>query len=308
MLDTQIVNLLPFIVAETQLKYRDLIKKSYVNQRYVRQYKSNKKETTLSWLYEQIRLQEHAIGTAPIYQQLEGDRQIVTLRQYDAAIRVSILDYTADDFGQVKEKISDLAQVIASWDYDQFISLLENGTVGSFTFDGQPLFSNMHNRNGAIFDNLLGGLSINGAGLAAVRLAMATFPDDTGTGRAMGILPTDIVVPTGLWQQAMEYLGNTWSPDSNRYTENVYQGTMTVFEIPQLADQDDWYVLHTGNLSVEKPLCVVLHSEFGDFIGPQPETSMSDAAVRDYSEYRWWVRTWRAMVPGDPRLFIKVVN
>ena len=171
-------------------------------------------------------------------------------------------------------------------------------------YDGQPLFSSTHSRNGNAYDNLLAG-ALDAPNLQAARTAMARFPTDKN--EPSNIIPSDLVVPMELGYQARQLINNTLSNVATIYTENVLQGIMVMHEDARLTDPTDWFVMHTDEGLTHKPFVHLQHRDFAP-MRIIPELDPNTDAYKIFREYRWWGRTLERVWPTHPFFFIRMVN
>ena len=293
------------IVSGMNLKYRESVAdKAAWRNRFAFPKSVNRRVVTLAWLYDSIRLEEQAIGQPPTYQAVYGESTTVDLKEYGAAVRIGIYDAAEDDTGEFMAQAQEIGLAAARFPEEQMIDALNNGIASYTMYDGQPLFSSTHSRNGNAYDNLLAG-ALDAPNLQAARTAMARFPTDKN--EPSNIIPSDLVVPMELGYQARQLINNTLSNVATIYTENVLQGIMVMHEDARLTDPTDWFVMHTDEGLTHKPFVHLQHRDFAP-MRIIPELDPNTDAYKIFREYRWWGRTLERVWPTHPFFFIRMVN
>lgn len=292
------------VVTGMNLRYRETVaNKSTWRSKYTFPKRANKRIFTLRWLYDTLRLEESAgIGQPPTYTDVYGDYTTVMLKEYEAAVKLSIYDTSEDDTGEILAQAQEIGVAAARFPEEQIIDALNNGDTSAYTmYDDEFLFSSGHTRNGNTYDNLL-ALALNAANLQAARTAMARFPTDKN--EPSNLEATDLIVPPELQYMAMSLINSTLVNEATKYTENVLRGIMAFESDARLTDVDDWFVVHTGTGMTHKPYVHLAHEDFSPF-RPIPEVDPNSDAFKIFREYRWWGRTLERVWPTHPFLQIK---
>ena len=210
--------------------------------------RSNADRETYRWLGNLPGMREW--GTGRVARGLGTESYSVENLKYESTLEVDRDEIADDKTGQIRLRISALAQRAASHK-DYLISrLLANGEGTGFTsYDGMPFFSDDHESGSSgTQGNRIDSPAAEPEHATteefkrAMKAAIATltgFRDDQG--EPMAISPTGLiaVVPTSLYLTALEAV-NASTIDS---TTNVLNGFARVIPFPWLNVNTRWYLL-----------------------------------------------------------------
>ena len=119
------------------------------------------------------------------------------------------------------------------------------------TGDGVPLFSESHplKRTNKVNSNLLGGEAGKDLGVYSLqdaRTLMQGWRNEAGL--RINVKPDKLIIPTGLYFEALQILGNQMMPgtgDNDINTLYTDKTIMEMVEFPYLSDQDSWFLTTT---------------------------------------------------------------
>jgi len=175
--------------------------------------------------------------------------------KYETTIEVDRDEIADDQTGQIRVRIGEMAQRVATHKDYMIAQLLINGATAGFnSYDGVTFFNAAH-VSGASGnqDNDLAPAAVNAsapttvefkAALTAAIAAMLGFKDDQGEPLAMGMGGLVIVVPPTMYFTALEAV----SASVVNNTDNVVKGAARVIALPWLTTATTWYLLKTDGV------------------------------------------------------------
>lgn len=201
---------------------------------------SNSNAETYGWL-----------GSAPDMREWKGERvpkgliqhsYSITNKHYEASIAVSRDELDDDQYGQVRMRVTDMAER-AKAHPDELISTLRVAGTTGLCYDGQYFYDNDHSEgDSGTQDNLLSGAGATVANIKtdfiAARAAIRGFLDDQGKPFHRGGLQFAIVAPPELEGAMQEFLNAAVISQ----TTNIFQGAAKLIIDPFLTDANDWYL------------------------------------------------------------------
>ena len=175
---------------------------------------------------------------------IDFDYEIVN-KHYESTIQIDRDELADDQIGNLKVRVSDLAEKAKRHPVTLFYNALINGTT-DLCYDGQAFFSNSHASGvSGTQDNLLAGAGATVANLktdfTAATTAMRTFKDDQGQPLNLDMSLT-MVVPPALEGAAREFLNASLISS----TTNIYKGAASLVVSPYLTDVNDWYLMNSA--------------------------------------------------------------
>lgn len=169
----------------------------------------------------------------------------ITNKHYQAGIEVD-RDTLADDrYNVIKPRVQQLAQEAARWPSELVLTTL---VANGLAYDGQNFFDTDHGESGTSQVNTQTGTGTTLAQVRAdfitARTAMMRITDDQG--RPMGVMPDLVIIPPDL-QDVFEQLVATNSPGGSTTLAltNTLSKAVDILVDPNLADTNNWFLLHT---------------------------------------------------------------
>ena len=218
---------------------------------------SNSDSETYKWLGSMPRMREW--GTGRVARGLRTVSYSVENLKYEATIEVDRDEVADDKTGQIRIRISELAERAASHKDYLIAQLLINGELDGFnSYDGVSFFDQSHaSGDSGQQSNLLTQVAVDPDSptteefKAALKAAIATmmgFKDDRGDPMSIAATGLVCIVPTTMYLTALEALNATIINN----TSNVLAGAARVVAFPWLTDASKWYALKTDR--VVRPL------------------------------------------------------
>jgi len=214
---------------------------------------SNSDSETYKWLGSVPRMREW--GTGRVARGVRTETYSVENLKYEATLEVDRDEISDDKTGQIRIRIGELAERVASHKDYLIAQLLINGeTAGFDSYDGVSFFNDAHVSGGSgSQDNKLtyaaadpdnpSTVEFKGALKQAIG-AMMGFKDDQGDPMSISANGLVCVVPTTMFLAALEAVNATIIGD----TSNVLAGAARVIGFPWLSDQSKWYLAKTDGV------------------------------------------------------------
>jgi len=214
---------------------------------------SSSDSETYKWLGTVPQMREW--GTGRLARGRRTESYSVENLKYEATIEVDRDEIAADQTGQIRLRVAELAQRAATHKDYLLGQLLANGdSIGFYGYDGVPFFSASHGSGASgTQDNTLGVdvttptaptvEEFKGALRSAVARMLA-FKDDQGEPMPVGATGLVCVVPQGLYFTALEAINATVIGG----TSNVLEGVARVISFPWLTNGAKWYLLKTDGV------------------------------------------------------------
>jgi hypothetical protein len=181
-------------------------------------------------------------------------------------------------------------------------------------YDGQQYFSNTHavGAAGVAYDNLEPGDAISTAALTADNVnaliaKLMTVPAGPD-GRPYPLVDPKftVIVPPQLAKAAKEIANNTWTPDSNRFTENVMKGWFDVVVEPQLGTEPTtWYIILTDE-GIKPWVNIYMDTPGSNVVVPL--IAPTDRNVYDNDRFEWRFKAFEQTALVRFEFAIKVVG
>ncbi len=211
---------------------------------------STAESETYRWLGSIPRMREW--GTGRVARGLHAESYSVENLKYESTLEVDRDEIADDKTGQIRIRIAELAQRVATHKDYLVAQLLDNGASAGFhSFDGVPFFSTNHvSGSSGAQDNALTSTAIAPtvptvdefrAALRSAIATMMTYNDDQGDPMSISATSLVCVVPTTMYVTALEALNATVISS----TSNVLAGAAQVVALPWLTDSGQWYLLKT---------------------------------------------------------------
>lgn len=227
----------------TQVHYRDL------STRVV----STSDRETYRWLGTVPRVREW--GTGRLAQGMRTESYSVENLKYEATIEVDRDEISDDQTGQIRLRISELAQRAATHK-DFLISqlLIDGETAGNDSYDGVSFFNAAHvSGDSGSQSNLLAAAAADPnaptaeefkSALKDAIAAMLAFNDDQGEPMLVSATGLACVVPPTMLFNASEAINATVIGNDT----NVLKGIARVIPMPWLTDASKWYLAKTDGV------------------------------------------------------------
>lgn len=205
------------------------------------------------------------LGQVPAVTEFLSERKIKPMldaryplvnKTWEATIAVKRNDLRDDKLGALPIRIGQMAQESVNHPQRMMMDTLINGTSATLglCYDGGAFFSDTHPARGAsgVIDNLLAGSGTTTAALktdfAAAKAQLRRVKDEAGRAYQRSFGKFTVIAPPELELAFTELL---FAPIISQ-TSNVMVAAAELIIAPELADTNDWYLLHTGG--VLKPL------------------------------------------------------
>ena len=214
---------------------------------------SNSDIETYKWLGTVPRMREW--GTGRVAKGLRTESYSVENLKYEATLEVDRDEIADDKTGQIRIRISELAQRAATHKDFLISQLLINGeTAGFNSYDGVSFFNDSHvSGSSGSQDNLLTETAVDPdnpttdefkAALKSAIGSMTAFKDDQGEPISISATAMVCVVPTTMFLTALEAVNATVVST----TSNVLVGAARIIGFPWLTDVSKWYLLKTDGV------------------------------------------------------------
>lgn len=214
---------------------------------------SNSDSETYKWLGTVPRLREW--GTGRVAKGLRTESYSVENLKYEATLEVDRDEISDDQTGQIRIRVSELAERAATHKDFLLNQLLQlGGGPNSLTYDGAPFFSATHPLpDGTAQDNDLTSDVGDTANVSvpefrsSIKQAIAQmmgFKDDADEPVAFSTTGLVCVVPPTLHLTALEAINATIINN----TSNVLQGAAQVIAMPWLTNTTTWFLLKTDGV------------------------------------------------------------
>lgn len=204
------------------------------------------------------------VGEVPGMREWIDERVVKALTDYDYSIKnkkwESTIAVEVDAFedrklGQYQIRVKNLGNAAAQHLDELVFGTALAGADTALCFDGQYFIDTDHplGDTGATFSNK-GTTALNPTSYAAARVAMRKFKNDQG--RSMALVPTDLIVPPDLEEDAHKITDSDYvtggTGGSSTMTKNWLKGTARVIVSPHLTDTNNWFLV-CGNKPI-KPI------------------------------------------------------
>ncbi len=212
---------------------------------------SNSDIETYKWLGTVPRMREW--GTGRVAKGLRTESYSVENLKYEATLEVDRDEIADDKTGQIRIRISELAQRAATHKDFLISQLLINGeTAGFNSYDGVSFFNAAHvsGKSGSQDNDITTNIvdkdnPTAGEFRSALRDAITTllgFKDDQGEPMSFGATGLVAVVPPSMLITASEAINATLIDQGST---NILTGAAGIIALPHLTSTDKWYLLKT---------------------------------------------------------------
>lgn len=232
-------NLLPGLQTIFQKAYKD---QPTVWQELATVVDSSKSSEDYAWLGQPPAMRE--FGAERIPKGLSEYTYTIRNKKYENSIRVDADALEDEQYGQVKARVQQLAQIASRFPEKLVMQLIRDGFT-TLAYDGQYYFDTDHSEglSGTQSNKGTTALASDGVAYAAARAAMANFKDDQG--EPIGIRPNVLLVPPALEPTALKLINQDISVDGSVATSNIWKGSAKVITSPYLTDANDWFLFDT---------------------------------------------------------------
>ena len=214
---------------------------------------SNSDRETYKWLGSMPRMREW--GTGRVAKGLRTESYSVENLKYESTLEVDRDEISDDKTGQIRIRVSELADRAATHKDFLISQLLINGeTAGFNSYDGVSFLNDAHvSGSSGSQDNLLTSTAVDPDNpttdefKTALKTAMSTmmnFKDDQGDPMSISASGLACIVPTTMFLTAMEAINATMISS----TSNVLAGAARVIAFPWLTDLSKWYLIKTDGV------------------------------------------------------------
>jgi phage major head subunit gpT-like protein len=226
-----------------------------------------------------------------------GERQVqnakayvqqITNEKFELTLGVPVEDFEDDQLGVYNATIDDMGDNAAMWPDDLVFNLLNDGENQN-GYDGNPFFYDSHSLGGHTIDNLFASTALTHDNYGAVREAMGSWVDESGT--SLRVTVDALAVPPALEQIGRQVLMADFlaSTAGTATQSNIWKGTAKLLVIPQLAasaggSDTAWYPMCTSR--AVKPFVMVTRKapQFAMLTRPEDDTVFNE------DQYRYGVR------------------
>lgn len=194
-------------------------------------------------------------GTGRLAQGLRSESYSVENLKYEATIEVDRDEISDDQTGQIRIRVSELAQRAATHkDFLLSQLLIDGETAGNNSYDGVSFFNVAHvSGDSGSQSNLLTASAMDTdaptvdefkEALKEAIAAMLAFRDDQGEPVLISETGLICVVPPTMLFTASEAINSTIVGNDT----NVLRGIARVIALPWLTDQSKWYLMKTDGV------------------------------------------------------------
>ena len=194
-------------------------------------------------------------GTGRLAQGLRSESYSIENLKYEATIEVDRDEISDDQTGQIRIRVSELAQRAAT--HKDFLTsqlLIDGETAGNDSYDGVSFFNVAHVSGGSgQQSNLLTAQSVSTDAPTVDEFkdalkesigAMLAFKDDQGEPVLISETGLICVVPPTMLFTASEAINSTVVGNET----NVLRGIARVIALPWLTDKSKWYLMKTDGV------------------------------------------------------------
>lgn len=258
-------------------------------------------KVNLPFLFDTLATTIGKPGDSPIYQTMVGSNQIIELRKIMNAAQASQLNIENPFMrSQILNQVQGMGIKMAYESQFLAVNALNVGDTDSYytVYDGEQLFSTSH---------LVGEAGTTWGNLTTVALAAASFNTvktnfrkipwgANGRFLKMSGATFYLIVPPALEITARDLLFNSNFPEATFNKDNMFKGAAQLIVDEDLTSATDWFMAVT--LPGAKPFIHLKHATLSGQ-GIIAQTSPDDPAVRDYDNYRWSVKSFEEVFPGQ---------
>jgi len=204
---------------------------------------------TYRWLGTIPKMREW--GSGRLAKGLRTERYSVENLKYESTLEVDRDEVSDDQTGQIRLRVSELAQRAATHKDYLLAQLLIDGDTTGLAYDGATYFATNHASGASGAQSNLMNHDITTptdptvdqfkASLKKALAAMLSFKDDQGEPMLIGASGLTCVVPPSMMFTALEAINATVVGD----TTNVLRGVARVASLPWLTEASTWYLLKT---------------------------------------------------------------
>lgn len=244
---------IPGLKADFFQRYNDVVKHTYFEQLSTR-IKSNTKKETYAFLGSVPPMREW--GDGRLARGMSTESYDITNLKYENTLEIDRDEIDDDQTGQIRIRVSELADRAATHKDSLIAQLLINGATAGFnSYDGVSYFNAAHvsGKSGSQSNvlSLSGTVDPDDPTTAefskALKTAISTMlglVDDQGEPMVLSLDSGLFVVvpPTMMWT-ALESINSTLVSS----TTNVLQGAARVITFPYITATDTFYLLYTGS-------------------------------------------------------------
>lgn len=226
----------------------------------------------------------------------------VKVVEFDTGYEARALDIITNTFAYRRWGQAASAFVAAEEHHvaEELAALLETGTVGTTPWDDLAFFHAAHLANK--FEPQLGTWGnyqavakdpASIANLSAEMTAMRGVLDENG--RKLGVEPGEIWLPTAKFQSVSNLLRQNMI---NNGESNPLLGALTPVHVPQLTDDNDWYLVDPRIISLVEPLIAVSYRPSAT-LGLRAWDESSDF-YKDTGKLKVSAHIWKGFALGFP--------
>jgi phage major head subunit gpT-like protein len=208
---------------------------------------SNKSEETYAWLGQAPAMRE--FGAERIPKGLSEFSYTIKNKKYENSIRVDRDALEDDQYGQIKIRVQEMADVAARLPEKLVFQLLSSG-FATVCYDGQYFFDTDHSEGSSGTQSNKGTTALSATSYGVARAAMGGFKDDQGD--TLGLIGDTLVVPLGLEVTARTMLNSDFVSDGTTTINNIWKNSASLIVSPYLTDANDWFLVATNG--VVKPI------------------------------------------------------
>jgi hypothetical protein len=216
--------------------------------------------------------------------------------EYAGGIQIKRKLYDDDQFGMIKEFLSNLGKAAFKTQEDDAATILTGAFAVPSAFfnhtEAVALCSNSHTttKDGIStttgFDNLV-TTALSPTSLSAARLQFKGFKDAAGW--KLGLIPNRLIVPDDLEDKANEIVKSSNIPYEISNTKNVNEDRFSVYVHPRLSDTNDWFL--DNSAMAKENLLWFWRVKFED--ARMESFDNLTAKARCYLRYSFLRRDWR---------------
>jgi len=270
---------------------------------------SVKQEAVLfPFIYNDLFLTTGNVGDDVSFRRLVGEYVRIQVKKAFGGVEIKQTDFNDPMMQSILVRhVQGLATQMSFYPMQRLCDALRLGDTDAYytVYDGQQLFSSAHVINGQAFDNLETGV-LSAVNLNNAIVKLQTVPAGP-SGRLMPMVGAKyhLVIPPALASTARQILNNEWIGDGAGATvQNVYKGLAIPHVTEFLTDTNDWYVI--AELPNNKPFIRVVNDAAQP--GLQPEMNPTDPTVLHQDVYRWSIKSFEEIFPGQFWQMVKYTN
>jgi len=205
-----------------------------------------------------VPLMRERIGGGRQLKGMYSEKYEVENAEYEATVEVDQKELEDDQTGQIRIRVQEMAEAVATFKDYLIEQLLINGeTSGYDAYDGHPFISDAHeSKQSGVQSNKLSYEAVDAsadnfttaefrAALGQAIAHMMTLKNESGQPMRLGPTGLAIIVPPTAYIRALEAINQPIVVGGSELASNVVQNVARVIALAGLTDASKWYLAKT---------------------------------------------------------------